>query len=131
LVIAHPTGRPIEGSQIDKRFYELITLHRFPKVEFHSLRHLSTTVKLQICNGDIKAVQGDTGHTQAKMVTDTYAHIVDQNRRKTAQKFEEQFYGNPSSTNAALEQFLAYCASNPNALAEIQKMMTAANVDGH
>ena len=40
-------------------------------VVFHSLRHLSTGYKLKITNGDVKSVQGDTGHAEAEMVTDT------------------------------------------------------------
>ena len=46
-----------------------------PKVVFHSLRHTSTTYKLKLSGGDIKAVQGDTGHAQATMVMERYAHI--------------------------------------------------------
>ena len=56
-------------------FSQLIADNRLPKVGFHSLRHLNTTAKLLISKGDLKSVQGDTGHSQAKMVTDTYAHI--------------------------------------------------------
>lgn len=41
---------------------------------FHSLRHCSASLKLQIGGGNIKAVQGDTGHAQSRMVTDLYAH---------------------------------------------------------
>jgi len=40
-------------------------------VVFHSLRHSSTSIKLQISCGNIKAVQGDTGHAQARMVTES------------------------------------------------------------
>ena len=30
-----------------------------------------------ISGGDIKAVQGDSGHAQADMVTEAYGHIID------------------------------------------------------
>jgi len=33
-----------------------------PDVVFHSLRHTSVTYKLKLSGGDIKAVQGDSGH---------------------------------------------------------------------
>ncbi len=59
---------------------------------FHSLRHSSTTYKLKLNNGDMKAVQGDTGHSQLKMVSDVYSHILDEDRRNNAAKFEEAFY---------------------------------------
>ena len=41
--------------------------------------------KLKLSGGDIKAVQGDSGHAQADMVTEVYGHILDENRKKNAQ----------------------------------------------
>ena len=63
----------------------------FPVV-FHSLRHSSITYKLKLNGGDIKAVQGDSGHAQAKMVTDQYSHILDDDRQQNAKLFEKAFY---------------------------------------
>lgn len=40
------------------------------------------TCSLLIYGGDIKAVQGDSGHSQINMVTDVYSHIIDDDRRK-------------------------------------------------
>ena len=40
----------------------------------------------------MKSVQGDSGHAQAKMVADVYSHIIDDDRRMNAQRFEETFY---------------------------------------
>ena len=60
---------------------------------FHSLRHTSVTYKLKLNGGDIKAVQGDSGHAQVNMVTDVYSHIIDEDRKKNAALFEEAFYG--------------------------------------
>jgi len=54
--------------------------------------HTSTTYKLMLSGGDIKGVQGDTGHAQATMVTERYAHILDDNRRVNAERFQQQFY---------------------------------------
>ena len=59
---------------------------------FHSLRHTSVTYKLKLNGGDTKAVQGDSGHSQINMVTDVYSHIIDDDRRKNAELFEEAFY---------------------------------------
>jgi site-specific recombinase XerC len=63
-----------------------------PDVVFHSLRHSSTTYKLKLTGGDIKATQGDTGHAQVEMVTKVYSHILDEDRKINAQKFDEAFY---------------------------------------
>ena len=92
LVLAHEDGRPYEEHQIADRFKELIQETGLPTVVFHSLRHCSTTVKLQISGGNIKAVQGDTGHAQARMVTDLYAHTNTEDRRRLAQKMEQDFF---------------------------------------
>lgn len=55
----------------------------------------STTYKLKLNHGDIKATQGDTGHAQADMVTEVYSHILDEDRKINAQKFDAAFYANP------------------------------------
>ena len=47
--------------------------------------------------GDVKFVQGDSGHAQAKMVTDQYSHILDEDRRNNAQLFEDAFYSGKES----------------------------------
>ena len=94
LVFCNTIGRPIEGQSINRMLNELIKEHDLPKVVFHSIRHTSTTYKLKLSGGDIKAVQGDTGHAQAAMVTERYAHILDDDRRVNADRFEEAFYGN-------------------------------------
>jgi len=71
---------------------KLIEEHNLPPVVFHSLRHSSVTYKLKLNGGDIKAVQGDSGHSQVDMVTDVYSHIIDEDRRRNAELFEEAFY---------------------------------------
>jgi hypothetical protein len=92
LVVSLPNGRPLEGQVISRSFKALIQVHGLPDVVFHSLRHTSTTYKLKLNRGDMKAVQGDTGHSQLKMITDVYSHILDEDRRNNAARFEEAFY---------------------------------------
>lgn len=94
LVIALPNGRPCENRIIEKEFLKLRTEAGLPNVVFHSLRHSSTTYKLKLNHGDLKATQGDTGHSQINMITDIYAHILDEDRKINAQKFESAFYAN-------------------------------------
>ncbi len=97
LVICSVDGRPVEGQIINRAFGKLIREHNLPKVVFHSLRHTSVTYKLKLNGGDIKAVQGDTGHSQINMVTDVYSHIIDEDRCKNAQKLQDAFYGKPAA----------------------------------
>ncbi len=92
MVIAHPDGRPVEERFISKELKNLIEINGLPKVVFHSSRHLSTSLKLELSSGDIKAVQGDTGHANSSMVTDIYAHTFTENRRKIADKMERSFF---------------------------------------
>ena len=93
LVLALPNGRPCENRIIAKEFEKLKKKANLPNVVFHSLRHSSTTYKLKLNHGDLKATQGDTGHAQIDMITDIYAHILDEDRKINAQKFETAFYG--------------------------------------
>ena len=95
LVVALPNGRPCEDRIILKEFEKLREKAGLPRVVFHSLRHSSTTYKLKLNHGDLKATQGDTGHAEIDMITSVYAHILDEDRKINAQKFESAFYANP------------------------------------
>lgn len=100
LVFTLSNGRPCEERVIVKSFKKLIDDNDLPKVVFHSLRHTSTTYKLKLTGGDMKAVQGDTGHAQLKMVSDVYSHIIDEDRRQNAMRFEQAFYQKPLQKEA-------------------------------
>jgi integrase len=101
LVVAQDNGRPYEEHVIRKGFTKLIKKSKLPPVVFHSLRHTSTTYKLKLNNGDIKSVQGNTGHSQVNMVTDVYSHILDGDRRQNAQRFEQSLYKPKNEKNAS------------------------------
>ena len=97
LVFASTQGTTTESNFINRAFNKLITDNNLPKVVFHSLRHTSTTYKLKLSGGDIKAVQSDTGHAQATMVTERHAHILDDDRRLNATRFQNAFYEGAST----------------------------------
>ena len=92
LVVAGPLGLPTVHTTVNAALNRLIKKNNLPKVVFHSFRHSSITYKLKLNGGDIKAVQGDSGHAQASMVTEQYAHILDDDRRINAQRFDDFFY---------------------------------------
>ena len=75
-----------------KRVLSLFKDHNLPPVVFHSLGYSSVTYKLKLNGGDVKAVQGESGHAQISMVTDVYCHILDDERKKNAELFEYIFY---------------------------------------
>ena len=96
-----PTDRAINGMQ------QFIIRHRDAicdptapdrRITFHGLRHCSASLKLQIGGGNIKAVQGDTGHSQSRMVTDLYAHTNNEERRRLAEKVETDFFQKRADT---------------------------------
>ena len=85
LVMATTFGYPIGECYIREKMKKIIKEQGLPDVVFHSIRHTSVTYKLKLSGGDIKAVQGDSGHVQADMVTEVYGHILDEDRRKNAE----------------------------------------------
>lgn len=97
-MIAGPLGMPVESCRINDAFKRLIEKNSLPKVVFHSLRHSS--IKYKLNGGNIKAVQGDSSHSQSKMITDLYSHILDDDRRQNAQLFENAFYSGKEQETA-------------------------------
>ncbi|WP_416325867.1 site-specific integrase [[Eubacterium] hominis] len=92
LVVCYEDGWYCSHNVIRHGLNHLIEKTGLPPIVFHSLRHTSTTYKLKLNHGDIKATQGDTGHAQADMVTEVYSHILDEDRKLNAKKFDETFY---------------------------------------
>lgn len=125
LVIAGSRGQPLESNIIRKSMRKLIEANELPQVCFHSLRHSSITYKLKLNGGDIKAVQGDSGHAQATMVTDQYSHILDESRRNNVQLFEQAFYGGkgvkivPEAQDKAVEEQVQQAGLNSEVLLKI------------
>ncbi len=129
LVFCSSMGTPIEGSVINRLFSKLIEENDLPKVVFHSLRHTSTTYKLKLSGGDIKAVQGDTGHAQATMVTERYAHIIDDDRRLNAERMEKAFYSGAKEpaekTKETDQEVLLRILANPEMVAMLKNIVQA------
>lgn len=104
LIFQYKDGRPLQETTLSKYFKSALQRAGLPQVDFHSLRHSSITYKLILSSGDIEAVQGDSGHAQAEMVTELYAHILDGARKRNAQKFETAFYCNLSTEGQCAQQ---------------------------
>lgn len=100
LVITHNDGRPVDLEVIERAFSKLKKKAELPQgATFHSLRHASATHKLYISHGNIKDVQGDTGHASADILTNVYGHILDERRKENAKLFDKTFYQNPDLRN--------------------------------
>ena len=91
-------GQHYEERQIAALLRKLIADYNLRPVVFHSLRHCSASLKLQIGGGNIKAVQVDTGRAQSRMVTDLYAHTNNEERRRLAEKVETDFFQKRADT---------------------------------
>ena len=88
----------VEPVLIRKKFLKWQDAHpEFEKIVFHGLRHSSATYQLMISGGDVKAVQGTTGHASADMLVNTYAHIQQSSRVELGKKFESGFYAKPDT----------------------------------
>ena len=134
LVLTLPNGRPVENRIMEKEFSKLREKAGLPYVVFHSLRHSSTTYKLKLNHGDLKATQGDTGHSQIDMITDVYAHILDEDRKVNAQKFEATFYAKnsvnplkdvtpPEDGNSDLANLISALEQSPELVAVLTKAL--------
>ena len=92
LVLRYSSGRPLQEEALPRMLERQLLTLDLPKVTFHSLRHSSITYKLILTGGNIKAVQGDSGHAQAEMITERYGHVIDSCRKECAQNFQKEFY---------------------------------------
>ena len=92
LVLRYSNGHPLQEDTLLRLLERQLLILGLPKVTFHSLRHSSITYKLVLTGGNIKAVQGDSGHAQAEMITGRYGHVIDACRKQCAQSFQDQFY---------------------------------------
>ncbi len=134
FVVAQANGRPCEGKIIENAFKRLREKAGLPDVVFHSLRHSSTTYKLKLNHGDLKATQGDTGHAQVDMITQIYAHILDEDRKVNAQRFEAAFYSKPdlrqvqapqesSAATADLDAIIQQLQKSPELVAALRDLL--------
>ena len=92
LIFHHSNGWPFQEEFLNVLLRKELKQLGLPVVTFHSLRHSSISYKLILTGGDIKAVQGDSGHAQAEMITERYGHIIDAGRKACAAKFQSEFY---------------------------------------
>ena len=91
LIFTQQNGRPLCPRKCNEEFKHILADLNMPEVVFHSLRHSSTSFKLILSGGNIKAVQGDNGHAQPRMVLSVYAQINDKDRKNLAQEMEARF----------------------------------------
>jgi integrase len=135
LVVCTPFGTPREQSSIEEALKKLIRENALPDIVFHSIRHASITYKLKLNGGDVKAVQGDSGHSQSAMVTEVYSHILDENRKINAELFERAFYSGKGNSEESEQKtvprqeadmgMIIKLLGNPEAVALMKQLIAA------
>ena len=88
-------GRIIRQGNRNKevQVYQYVTEGTFDAYLYQTLEN-----KQKLNGGDMKSVQGDSGHAQVKMVADVYSHIIDDDRRLNAERMEAAFYSGRQAT---------------------------------
>lgn len=88
------TNRRTATAAISRNMRKVALYSQFPMWEIVTAQRkvIRITYKLKLNGGDMKSVQGDSGHAQVKMVADVYSHIIDEDRCINAQRLEEAFY---------------------------------------
>ena len=136
LIVCQPNGRPMMPGQLNKRFKDIIVEMRengfrftsvpenkLDKVVFHSVRAASATKKLQVSNGNVKAVMRAGGWAEPDMVI-RYSRAYDQDQVDIAEKMEKdsQKEGNtevPQDTQALLKKIL----DHPEVLSQLLEII--------
>ena len=136
LIVCQPNGRPMMPGQLNKRFKDIIVEMRengfrftsvpenkLDKVVFHSVRAASATKKLQVSNGNVKAVMRAGGWAEPDMVI-RYSRAYDQDQVDIAEKMENssQKDGNtevPQDTQALLKKIL----DHPEVLSQLLEII--------
>lgn len=133
LIICQANGRPIMTEHLNHRFQAVLDdLGIKPPAEsgedkyvFHSIRSSATTYKLRISGGDIKAVQGENGQKDPKMVTHQYSRILDEDRQRIASTMNEDFYSKSNTkSDASSEALITMLQQNPELANQLLTMLT-------
>lgn len=84
LVFTNPDGTPLHPAKVTDRFQELTGEAGLPPIRLHSLRHGAATIALA-AGADLRVVQDLLGHSSIAITADTYAHVLPELSRDTAQ----------------------------------------------
>jgi hypothetical protein len=83
-VFTDTNGSPLHPATITTRFQALITQAGLPPIRLHDLRHGAATLTLAT-GADLKVVQDLLGHSSITITADTYAHVLPELARETAE----------------------------------------------
>ena len=139
LIICQPNGRPLMPEQLNRKFKAIIVEmrengHEFTSVPenlldevvFHSVRAASATKKMQVSNGNIKAVMRAGGWAEPDMVI-RYSKAYDEDQVDMVNQMEEDYLksekANPPSD---AETLLRIIQDNPELVSTVLSTLPAA-----
>jgi integrase len=97
LLFANARGKPCRDSRIRAKILQpLLERLGIPRAGFHAFRQANATL-LDRMNSPMKIRQQRLGHTQAEMTLSIYTHVVDEDAREVAERFDK--YLAPSCPN--------------------------------
>ncbi|MCP3028356.1 site-specific integrase [Halobacillus sp. A5] len=86
LVFCREDGRPIYPRTLTTIFNRLIKKSKVTKIRIHDLRHTHASLMLEAGNS-LKDVQDRLGHKSIKTTGDIYAHVTENMKTESAEKF--------------------------------------------
>ena len=81
-------GGPLGRTTIRKSLDRALKRAGLPHVRVHDLRHTAATALLR-AGGSLRDVQEMLGHSSYALTADVYAHVLDDQRRATAERIEQ------------------------------------------
>ncbi|MCL2084577.1 MAG: tyrosine-type recombinase/integrase [Oscillospiraceae bacterium] len=132
LIICQPNGRPIMPEQLNRKFKAIIVEmrengHEFTSVPenlldevvFHSVRAASATKKMQVSNGNIKAVMRAGGWAEPDMVI-RYSKAYEDDQVDIANQMEDDYLkAGDAKPPADTEELLRIIQSHPDLITKL------------
>ncbi|WP_020663078.1 tyrosine-type recombinase/integrase [Amycolatopsis benzoatilytica] len=84
LVCTERDGSPLHPAKLTDAFHTIADAAELPPVRLHDLRHGAATLMLA-AGADLKVVQELLGHSTIAVTADTYAHVLPELARETAE----------------------------------------------
>jgi integrase len=88
LVFCQDNGKPLDATNLTKRFKTLAKKHGHQEMRFHDLRHTSATLLLA-AGVEPKRVQDILGHESFNTTMDVYGHVLPSMQREAMDKLSE------------------------------------------
>ena len=88
LVFTTPTGTPLDGPGVTRRFHKILDSNELRRVRFHDLRHTSASL-LFFKGVDRRTIMENLGHSQISLTSNVYTHVVPELQREAATKMDD------------------------------------------